>query len=65
MLPYKFRRSLSIGIPILTASLLLGVISGIFGIKIEDNILSSGITLKFVFAILNGILAWMIWKNRT
>jgi hypothetical protein len=64
MVAYKARRAFSISVPILTAALLFGIIPAVFNLKIDQNIASTGITLQSVFAILQVILFWMIYKNR-
>lgn len=65
MLPYNARKNIALAIPIFTAALLFGFIEGVFNLKIDENIASSGVTLAVVFGVLNVYLAWALWKNRT
>ena len=64
MLPIRFRRGLSVAIPILTAALLFGMIEGIFKIKMDENLINTGITLATIFAILNAWVAWLAFKHQ-
>lgn len=64
MLPYRFRRAVSVAIPLFTAALFWGVVKAFFGIGIDDNIAQTGITVKFIFGALNLVIFWWIWKHR-
>lgn len=64
VMPYKFRRAMGIAIPLFTGLLFLGVIPGIFGINISDNIFQTGVTIGFIFGILNIIESWWAYKHR-
>ena len=64
MLPYKFRRSASIAIPLISALAFFGMISSLFGVELTENIASSGITLSVIFAGLNVFALWLAVKHQ-
>lgn len=64
MLPYKFRRSVSVCIPFFTALMFWGIIPGIFKVDLTTNIWSTGITVGFVFGALNAWMWWLVFKHQ-
>jgi hypothetical protein len=64
MLNVRLRRSITVVIPLFTAALYFGLIEGIFKINASTNIANTGITLGFVFGVLNLYLYWLIWKHQ-
>lgn len=63
MQPHQ-RRALAIAIPLFTVFLLWGIIEAIFGIKADENLLQTGITLQTIFGFLNVVLVYWVWKHR-
>lgn len=63
-LPINLRRGVSLFIPIVSALLLWGGISAIFGIGEHENIRQTGVTLAGIVGILNCWLAFLIFKHR-
>lgn len=63
-LPYRFRRSITIAIPLFTALLLFGVLKAFFGIEVGTNIAQTGVKVSFVFAVLNLWLWYLIIKHK-
>ena len=51
-------------IPLFTGFLFLGILKGIFGVDAATNIADTGITVGFVFGLLNLWLWWMVYKHR-
>jgi len=64
MFPHRFRRAISISIPLFTALLFLGVINAFFDLNASTNIANTGVSIGFIVGILNAILTWMIVKHR-
>ncbi len=64
MLPFRLRRAVSVSIPIFTGLALVGVISGIFGIDITENIANTGIEFGTILGILNLWLAYLVYKHQ-
>jgi len=64
MLPHKFRRSMSLAIPMFTTLLLWGLINGFFGVNVTTNIAQTGVTLGFVTGALNLWLWWLAWRHK-
>ena len=64
MLPFKFRRSMSMAIPLFTTLLLWGFIDGFFGVNVSTNIAQTGVTVGFLVGVLNLWLWFLIWKHR-
>lgn len=64
VMSYKNRRALSIAIPLFTGLLFWGAIPAFFGIDATTNIANTGVSLGFVFGLLNIFMAWMVWKHR-
>lgn len=62
MLPIKFRRSISVVIPLITSLSLFGLLDGI--IKINENIMSTGITLGILLAISNLVLIYLVYRHQ-
>lgn len=63
MLSARWWRAIGIGVPVITAIVLLGI-SQVFDIGISTNLFQTGITPAIVLGIANIILAIAIYKNR-
>lgn len=63
-LPNRFVRSFSIAVPLITALFFFGIITELFNITKDSILFHTGISLGFLFGILNTILVWIIWKRR-
>ena len=63
MLSARWWRSLGIGIPVITAIVLLGI-SQVFDIGVSTNLFQTGITPSLILGVANIILAIAIYKNR-
>jgi hypothetical protein len=62
VLPFKFRRALSISIPLFSALLFLGIFKGL-GVEIGTNIANTGITVGLVFGLLNLFALYLASKH--
>ena len=63
-LPPKFRRSVSLAIPLLTGLLFFGIIESIFDVNALTNLFQTGVSLGFIFGILNIFLFYLVYKHR-
>lgn len=64
MLPVRFRRAVTVAIPLFSSALFFGLIEGIFKINAQTNIWNTGITLGFVLGALNLWLYWLIYRHQ-
>ena len=62
-LPFKFRRAVSIAIPLFSALLFLGIFKGL-GVETSTNIANTGITIGLVFGLLNLFLLFLASKHQ-
>ena len=60
MLPWKFRRSMAIVIPIFNVAAFFGIIAAVFKVGLTDNLVQSGITLGIILGALN---LYLLWQN--
>ena len=63
MIPFKLRRSLSIVIPLFSALLFFGVLTSMLDIELSTNIANTGLTISFIFGILNLFLLYLAGKH--
>jgi len=63
-LPPHIRRAFALAIPIFTIASFWGITKGIFDIGLEDNLISTGLTLSTVLGLLNVVLLFWIFKHR-
>ena len=64
-LPWKFRRAVSIAIPLFSALLFFGIFNKSLEIDLSTNIANTGITIGIVFGVLNLFLLWLISKHQS
>ena len=65
MLPQKFRRSISIAVPIFSAAAFLGIIESMMKIGLTENLAKTGLTLGFILGILNIYLTIQNYRHQT
>jgi len=63
MVSQQWYRALGIGIPSITALVLLGI-TKIFDATISTNLFNTGVTIATILGIANALLAWAVYKNR-
>lgn len=63
MVNQRMLRAIGIGVPVLTAMVLLGVTKA-FDVEIATNLFNTGITPGLVLGLANLAIALMIYKNR-
>ena len=63
-MPWKFRRAIGLMIPLFTTLLFWGVLKAVFGVGLNDNIASTGITVNFVFGALNAWLWYLVYRHQ-
>ena len=63
-LPANFRRLIGLSIPIASALGFFGIITSITKINMNENILSTPLTLNVILALSQVGLWWMIYKRR-
>jgi hypothetical protein len=62
--PQRFRRAISVAVPLFSALLFWGWLNAILEVGISTNILKTGITVGFIFGALNFYLAWLAYKHQ-
>lgn len=63
-LPFKFRRAVSVAIPLFSALLFFGLFTNSLGIDLKTNIANTGITVGFVFGVFNLFLLYLVNKHQ-
>lgn len=61
MLPLKFRRGLSLAIPVFSAILFFGLFND--SININTNVFSTGVTVGIIMGFLNIFLIWLSYRH--
>lgn len=64
VLPTRTLRAISIVIPLFTALLLLGIIEAVTGLKIDENLFQSSVTLGMISGLMNIILLILVYRHR-
>jgi hypothetical protein len=64
MLPTKFRRAISITIPVFSAAAFFGLIESFLKIGMTENLMKTGATLAIVLGILNIFAAYLVVKHQ-
>jgi hypothetical protein len=64
VLPFKFRRAISIAIPLFSALLFFGLFKNMLDIDLSTNIANTGITVGIIFGILNIFLLILVNKHQ-
>lgn len=64
MIPQNIRRALSLGIPALDAASFFGITESIFGLALNTNIASTGITWGMTLGAANLFLLYLIWARQ-
>ena len=64
MLSAKWWRAIGVGVPVITAIVLLGIAKALFDVEVSTNLFQTGITPAIVLGIANIIVAIAVYKNR-
>ena len=64
MLSARWWRAIGVGIPAITAIVLLGMSKILFEVEVSTNLFQTGITLAIILGIANIIVAIAVYKNR-
>lgn len=62
LVPDNIRRIFALIVPAMTALALFGILDGFA--KLDENIASTGVTMKIILGVLNLILLFIIFKRR-